>query len=65
MSGGPKIRKELTLREKVQLIHQSEGKSHRALAQEFNIGKTQVSFFLTASILIKCLTKWKTQHIVN
>ncbi|XP_022242948.1 uncharacterized protein LOC111086012 [Limulus polyphemus] len=34
--------KELTFSERVQLIHKSEGKTHRTLAQEYKIGRTQV-----------------------
>jgi hypothetical protein len=33
-------RKELSLKEKVQLIKQSDGKSQRQLAEHFGVGKT-------------------------
>ena len=36
----------MTLREKVQLLRNSEGKSHRTLASEFHVSKTQVTGIL-------------------
>ena len=36
-------RTELTLSQKVDLIKKSHGRSQRSLADEFNVGKTQVS----------------------
>ena len=44
----PKARKELTLADKVKLIRESEAtkKGVRALAEQFNCGKTQVSTIL-------------------
>jgi len=35
-------RKELSIKEKVALLDQSEGQSQRQLAKKFGIGKTQV-----------------------
>jgi len=35
-------RKELSIKEKVALIDQSEGQSRKKLAEKFGIGKTQV-----------------------
>ena len=42
----PKSRKELSLKDKVQLIRNSEGKTHRQLAEKYGIGKTQVGTIL-------------------
>ena len=39
-------RRELSLKEKVQLIKESKGKSQRALAEIFKVGKTQVQQIL-------------------
>ena len=39
-------RSELSLAEKVEVIKNSEGKSHRQLAEKFGIGRTQVSSIL-------------------
>jgi hypothetical protein len=37
-----KKRKELCLKEKIDLINESAGKSQRQLAEKYGIGKTQV-----------------------
>ena len=45
-------RKELSLKEKVQLIQKSESKSQRKLAEQFNAGKAQVM-----------ISRWKKVHV--
>ena len=45
MARSPK-RRELSLKDKVQLIKESKGKSQRALAEIFKVGKTQVQQIL-------------------
>lgn len=37
-------RKELSFKEKVQLINKSEGKSHRKLSEQFGVGKQDELF---------------------
>jgi len=48
-------RKELTVKEKVDLINSSNGKSQRQLAEQFGIGKTQVykCTFIYLCLLLK------------
>jgi len=43
-------RKTLTLREKIQIIQMSEGKSHRTLADQFQISKTQITGILKRKV---------------
>ena len=42
----PSARRELSLKEKVDLIKSSDGKSCRQLSEMFGVGKTQVSTIL-------------------
>ena len=46
MESKTRKRKELTLKEKVDLIRGSDGQSQRKLADKFGIGKTQVQTIL-------------------
>ena len=45
MAQSPK-RREMSLKEKVQLIKENKGKSQRALTEIFEVGKTQVQQIL-------------------
>ena len=50
-----RVRNELSLKAKLDVIRNSNGKSHRQLAERYNIGRTQVGNILRNKEVSRCI----------